>query len=286
MNNNNIIKDLQYKIFKSGNPLFFYIGINTIIFLVVALTSLAIYLSGSQININTLVRDWFGLPAAFNKLPLRFFTVFTYMFFHDGLMHLLFNMIGLYWFGQIFLNFLKTKQFHFVYLAGGLFGAVMFITGLNIFPVFANNVYGATVIGSSAAVMAVIVSAATLMPNYTLQMLFLGPVKIKYLALAFFVIDVLGIAATNAGGSFAHIGGALFGFFYIRSLQKGNDWSMLLDKKSVLKVVKNEKPITKKRSVDNVPQKEIDAILDKISSSGYDKLTAIEKEKLFKASKD
>lgn len=286
MNKNNILKDLQFKVFKSGNPLFFYIGLNTIVFLVVALSSLVLYLSGSALNVNLLAREWFGLPAAFSKLPFRFYTVFTYMFFHDGLLHLLFNMLGLYWFGQIFLNFLKGRQFHFIYLAGGLAGAVLYIIGLNIFPVFANSIYGATVIGSSAAVMAIIVATATLSPDYTLFMLFLGPVKIKYLALAFFVLDVLGIAATNAGGSFAHIGGAIFGFFFIKSLQNGNDWSKLFLAKPNLKVVKNENPVVKKQQKNDVSQKAIDAILDKISNSGYDKLSASEKEKLFRASKD
>ncbi len=286
MNNKNVLKDLQYKVFKSGNPLFFYIGVNTLVFLVVALISLVLFLSGSAININMLAREWFGLPAAFTKLPLRLYTIFTYMFFHDGLLHLLFNMLGLYWFGQIFLNFLKNRQFHFIYLAGGLAGAVLYIIGLNIFPVFANSIYGTTVIGSSAAVMAIIVAAATLMPDYSLFMLFLGPVKIKYLALAFFVLDILGIAATNAGGSFAHIGGAVFGFFYIKSLQNGNDWSKIFQPKPKMKVFKNDRPVVKKQSINSVSQKEIDAILDKISSSGYDKLSAGEKEKLFKASKD
>lgn len=266
--------------------MFFYIGINTIVFLVVALISLILFLSGSAININLSVRDWFGLPATFAKLPFRFYTIFTYMFFHDGLLHLLFNMLGLYWFGQIFLNFSKSRQFHFIYLAGGLAGAVLYIIGLNIFPVFASSIYGATVIGSSAAVMAIIVASATLMPDYSLFMLFLGPVKIKYLALAFFILDILGIAATNAGGSFAHIGGAMFGFFYIKSLQNGSDWSKIFERKAKMKVVKNDRPTSKKQTAESVSQKEIDAILDKISSSGYDKLSTSEKEKLFKASKD
>ncbi|MGY3053940.1 membrane associated rhomboid family serine protease [Pedobacter sp. UYEF25] len=286
MNSNNILKDLKYKVFNSGNPLYFYIGLNVIVFLIVGIASLALFLSGSQFNISALVREWFGLPAALTKLPERFYTVVTYMFFHDGIFHLLFNMLGLYWFGQIFLNFAKNRQFHFIYIVGGLAGAVFYVLGLNVFPVFANSVYGATVIGSSAAVMAIVVASATLMPDYSLFMMFLGPVKIKYLALGFFVLDILGIASTNAGGSFAHIGGALFGFFYIKSLQKGSDWSKLLQPKPKLKVVKNDQPIVKKRATDLVSQKEIDAILDKISSSGYNKLTAIEKEKLFKASKD
>lgn len=283
--NNNIFKDLSFKVFRSGNPMFFYIGINTIIFILTALVALVAFLTRSNLDIYEYVRDYLGLPASFTKLPERFYTVFTYMFFHDGFFHLLFNMLGLFWFGQIFMNFLKSRQFHFVFLAGGLAGALFFIAGLNIFPVFADNLHGITVIGASGSVMAIIVATATLVPNYAIYLMFLGEVKIKYLALAYFILDILSLGSINAGGSFAHIGGAVLGFIFIKSLQNGKDWSKIFEKKPKLRVVKNEQPI-KKPTFKGVSQKEIDEILDKISTSGYDKLTATEKEKLFKASKD
>jgi len=207
------------------------------------------------------------------------------MFFHDGFFHFFFNMLGLFWFGQIFMNFLKSRQFHFVFIAGGLAGALFFIAGLNLFPAFSDNLGGITVIGASGAVMAIIVATATLVPNYAIFLMFLGEVKIKYLAIAYFVLDILALGSINAGGSFAHIGGAVLGFVFIKSLQGGRDWSKIFEKKSKLRVVKNEQPI-KKPTFKGVSQTEIDEILDKISTSGYDKLSATEKEKLFKASKD
>ncbi|UKT62951.1 rhomboid family intramembrane serine protease [Pedobacter mucosus] len=283
--NNNIFKEVKQKVFQSSNPLFFYMGVNAILFLFVAITTVFIWLSGNNFDISFCVREYLGLPAEISKLPERFYTVVTYMFFHEGFLHLLFNMIGLYWFGNIFMNFLATKQFHFVYIVGGLMGAFFYVAGLNIFPVFAGGLSGATVIGSSAAVMAIITATATLVPNYAVMMLFIGEVKIKWIAIVYFIISFIGLSSANAGGNFSHIGGAILGFVFIKSLQGGNDWSKIFERKSKLKVVVNDQPI-KKSSFKGVSQQEIDAILDKISTSGYDKLSAMEKEKLFKASKD
>lgn len=283
---NNTFKDLKFKIFQSGNPVFFYIGLNTIIFLVTAVLSVFLFLAKSDLMISEWIRDYFGVPAAISALPTRFYTVITYMFFHDGFLHLLFNMLGLFWFGNIFMNFLKSRQFHFVYIAGGIVGALIYIAGLNIFPAFAGGILGQTVIGSSAAVMAIIVATATLVPNYTIMMMLIGEVKIKWVAIVYFFISFIGLSSTNAGGNLAHIGGAILGFAFIKSLQSGRDWSKLFERKPKLRVVKNDKPPVKKPAFKDVSQQEIDAILDKISSSGYDKLTATEREKLFKASKD
>lgn len=285
---NNTVKDLKFKIFHSGNPLFFYIGINAILFLISAILTVVLFLAKAGISVDEMTREYFGVPALVSALPTRFYTIFTYMFFHDGLLHLLFNMLGLYWFGNIFMNFLKSRQFHFVYLAGGLVGALIYIAGLNIFPAFTGGLVGQTVIGSSAAVMAIIVASATLVPNYSIMLLFFGEVKIKWVAIVYFLISFIGLSSTNAGGNFAHIGGAILGFAFIKSLQSGRDWSKIFERKPKLRVVKNEKPPVKKTpakpAFNSVSQQEIDAILDKISSSGYDKLSATEKEKLFKAS--
>jgi len=283
---NNTFKDLKYKVFQSGNPVFFYIGINVLLFLIIAVIGVFSWLSGKGDLISPLVREYIGLPASISKLPERFYTVFTYMFIHDGILHILFNMLGLYWFGSIFMNFLKSKQFHFVYLAGGIFGGLFAVAVLNIFPVYAGGLAGVTIVGASAAVMAIIFAAATLVPNYTIMLFIFGEVKIKWIAIIYFVLDFLAIGSVNAGGSLAHIGGALLGFVFIKRLQNGSDWSKIFERKPKLKVVRNEKPVKKPEFKGGVSQQEIDAILDKISTSGYDKLSAVEKEKLFKASKD
>lgn len=283
---NNTFNELKFKIFRSGNPLFFYIGINVIIYLLTAIIGVLIFLSNRAFDLDLFLREYIGLPGSLTRLPERFYTIFTYMFFHGGLFHILFNMLGLYWFGSIFMNFLNTRQFHFVYLIGGIAGGLFAVAALNIFPVFASGLMGTTIIGASAAVMAIIFAAATLVPNYTIMLLFIGEVKIKWIAIIYFILDFLAIGAVNAGGSLAHIGGALLGFVFIKSLQSGNDWSKIFVRKPKLRVVKNERPPVKKSELKSVSQHEIDEILDKISTSGYDKLTATEKEKLFKASKD
>lgn len=284
--NNNVFQDLKNKVFHSGNPSYLYIGINTFIFVVVALINVPFFLSGNGINFDAIVAEYFGFPASLAKLPVRFYTILTYQFFHGGFLHLLFNMLWLYWVGRIFLDFLKPRQFHFVYLAGGFAGAILFGLAFNIFPVFISGISGQIIIGSSAAVMAIIVATATLVPDYSIRLLFFGDVKLKYLAIAYIVLDLIGTTSANAGGSFAHIGGAIIGFTYIKMLQNGTDWSNLFKKKPKLRVVKNNgtKP-SAKRKESSVDQSEIDSILDKISKSGYDKLTKEEKETLFKASK-
>lgn len=286
--NNNLFKDLKHKVFQSGNPAFLYIGINSLIFMVLTLVNIPFFLSGKGgVVYDALIREYVGFPASIAKLPLRFYTILTYQFFHDGLLHILFNMLWLFWMGRIFLDFLKPRQFHFAYLAGGFAGALFYLLAYNVFPVFATaTASGATIIGSSASVMAIIVATATLLPDYSMRLLFLGDVKLKYLAIAYIILDLIGIASTNAGGSFAHIGGAVMGFAYIKLLKSGTDWSNIFKRKPKLKVVKNE--FTKqsaKRQAETVNQEEIDRILDKISKTGYDRLNKEEKETLFKASK-
>ncbi|MNY32310.1 hypothetical protein D3C86_1665180 [compost metagenome] len=161
----------------------------------------------------------------------------------------------------------------------------MYTLAYNIFPVFSGSLPEATVIGSSAAVMSVIVATATLVPDYSIRLLFLGDVKLKYLAIGYIALDLIGIASANAGGSFTHIGGAVMGFAYIKLLQNGKDWSSLFKRKPKLKVVRNEQARSSGNKTNAVNQQEIDAILDKISKTGYDKLSKEEKETLFKASK-
>ena len=292
--NNNVLNDLKVKVFQSGNPSFLYIGINTLIYVVVALINVPFFLSGNGgLAYDTFIREYFAFPADIISQPLHFYTILTYQFFHDGFFHVLFNMLWLYWMGRIFLDFLKPRQFHFVYLIGGVLGAILFAIAFNVFPVFRNATYS-TVIGSSAAVMAIVVATATLVPNFSITLLLFGEVKLKYLAMAYVVLDLIGSTSANAGGSFAHLGGALFGFVYIKALQSGTDWSAIFKKRPKLRVVNNKQQSSRKddagrpasrRNEGYVDQREIDEILDKISKTGYDKLSKEEKETLFKASK-
>jgi membrane associated rhomboid family serine protease len=284
--NNTLIEDLKYKIFRSGNPVFFYIGINSIVFIVAALIGVVVFLSGqSNTGISEFIREYFAFPASFSMFPYRFYTLITYQFFHHDFFHILFNMLWLYWMGEIFISFLKPRQFHFVYLGGGILGAIVYAVAFNVFPAFSGNVEQSSIIGASAAVMAIVVATATLVPEYTLRLLFLGNVKLKYLALGYIVLSLIDIPSGNAGGSLSHLGGAIFGFSYIKLLKGGTDWSTIFKKKPNLKVVKNDTFSKPGRGGSVVAQQEVDAILDKISKHGYDKLSKAEKETLFKASK-
>ena len=274
--NNSGFKDIINRMFKSGNPAMFYLGINVIVFLLAGISTL--FLADKD-----LIDYYFAFPADFSQLPTRFYTIVTYAFLHQDFFHIFFNMLWLYWMGNLFLDFLKARQFQVVYWGGALAGALAFALIFNLSPQL--NAQGSLLMGASAAVMAVFAAVATLVPNYSIRLLLFGDVKLKFLLLVYILIDMVGVrsGAANIGGNLAHLGGALFGFVYVKLLQNGTDLSSFLVKKPKLKVVKNDAP-KKKAAVVN--QEEIDAILDKISKSGYEQLTAKEKQTLFDASKN
>jgi hypothetical protein len=184
--------------------------------------------------------------------------------------------------GRIFEEYLNNRQFTFTYLAGGLVGAFFYLLAYNLLPAFSNNVTNSSLLGASAGVNAIVIATATLLPEFTIGLLFFGQVRLKYLALAFIVLDFLSIASSNPGGSIAHLGGAFLGFIFIRQLQKGNDWSNIFQKKSKLKVIRTDKSSVRQSILPD--QEVVDRILDKISRSGYESLSKKEKEQLFKAS--
>mgnify|MGYP003583515358 CR=1 FL=1 len=280
---NNLLNDIKYKVFKSGNPVFLYMGINIAIFVAVSLISVICFFAGYQGLIEGLINNYLAFPSNPGLWLTRFYTLLTYQFFHADIFHILFNMLWLYWMGQLFLDFAKARQFHFVYIGGGILGAILYAFMYNLIPAFQSVATTSTVIGSSAAVMAIFVAIATLVPDYSIRLLLIGNVKLKYLVLAYIILDVIAMKSYNAGGSIAHLGGALFGFIYIKLLQSGTDLSTIFKKKPKLRVVKNDAP---KQTTSSVNQQEIDSILDKISKTGYDKLTREEKETLFNASKN
>lgn len=281
--NSKFFRDLWFKLFKSGSPVMLYIGINGLLFLVGAIVGVFIFFGGEQNELDGIIRSYLAFPAKVDMLPTRFYTLITHAFFHQDLFHILFNLLWLYWMGNLFLGFLKPRQFHVVYWGGVVLGALSFLLLYNLSPKL--NATGATLIGASAAVMAIFTAITTLAPNYSLRLLLFGDVKLKYVLLVYILLDIVGVSrgVANIGGNFAHLGGALFGFAYIKLLQSGTDLSSLFKKKPKLRVVKNDTP---KPRTTVVNQDEIDAILDKISLSGYEKLTTKEKQTLFEASKN
>jgi len=223
------------------------------------------------------------------------------MFLQEDFMHLLFNMIVLYFGGKIFTDYLSKKQLVNTYIWGGIIGALFFIITFNIFPVFQASVSRSVALGSSASVLAILIAAATYIPNYTVQLILIGRVKLKYIAIAFVALDILSIERGNPGGHIAHIGGAVWGYLSIILMKKGYknplginwfgfrkvfDWFKHDPKSNFKNVHYNKKTVSDEEyNKDRANrQKNIDEILDKISRSGYESLSKEEKELLFKAS--
>jgi membrane associated rhomboid family serine protease len=278
-----IFKELWNKMFYSGSRLYLFIGINTIVFLVLGLLRLE-WLFTKNVFISEWLKVQLSVPGYYGDALVKPWTLLTYMFTHDGLFHFIFNMLVLYWFGRIFEDFLNKKQFTFTYVAGGLFGALLYLAFYSIFPAFEDARYNSVLLGASGSVLAITVAIATLLPDYSIRLLLFGDVRLKFLALAIVLINIIGMSGGNAGGSIAHLGGALLGFIFIKQLQAGNDWSKIFRSRRKLKVVKTSGSRTTVNS-SRVPEQElIDQILDKISQSGYESLTKQEKEQLFKAS--
>ena len=282
-------KEIQLKVLHSGSKLNLLIGINIFVFLLVNVPAIFETLFFNSRNLERLTDEYLLLPASLHKLLAHFWTPLTYMFMHAGIFHILFNMLFLYWFGQIFEEFLGKKRTVGLYLMGGFAGAFLFVFCYNVLPFYtqlhvADN---STLVGASAGVMAVMVATATQLPNYTIPLILIGPVKLKWLGLFFILIDFLGITSANAGGELSHLGGALIGFIYIKQLQNGNDWianiARIFKPKPKMKVVSSN---FSGKSSGAPRQEEIDLILDKISRSGYDSLTKQEKEILFRASNE
>lgn len=239
------------------------------------------------------ILSWFQLGADWELLLFRPWTLLTYSFLHSGIFHLFWNMILLYYSGQLFLNLLPARTFSNAYFMGVVLGGLVFVVSYALFPVFQG--LRPYMIGASAGVMSVFVFISTFTPDQEVRFFFFN-IKLKYLALAFVFMDLIQIPTGNAGGHLAHIGGAFLGFFYARQLQNGKDigagwgafWSQIggwfTPQPKVRKVYKNPKS-PKRPAKAAVDQDKIDAILDKISMSGYDSLSKEEKEILFKAGK-
>jgi membrane associated rhomboid family serine protease len=281
------------------------IYLNIIVFLFLGVLFVVGKFSDSPL-IFTEVYKQFTLPSDLLELAKRPWTLITYGFAHHynflnneiGLFHILFNMLGLYWFGRVFVEYLGTDKLIAVYVLGVLSGGILYLLLYNTIPVFINA--SGTLVGASAAVFAVMTAVAVLIPDYTFYLLLLGPVKVKYIAAFYIISSFLFSAIENAGGNFAHLGGAFIGFVYIKQLQGGANWGgwitatidwvkSLFKEKRRVKVTFRNQPYedfkNAARKTSTISQAEIDAILDKISAAGYDSLSKDEKEKLFNASK-
>jgi membrane associated rhomboid family serine protease len=239
--------------------------------------------------------SWFHLSPSFSEVLFRPWTLFTYSFLHASFSHILWNMLLLYYASQMYLNLFSEHQFLKNYILGVLVGGLFFLIGYNLFPVF-EGIYP-PLVGASAGVMAVLIFVATYTPNQEIRLLFIN-VKLQYIGIALVLIDILQIPYSNAGGRLAHLGGAFIGYLYANQLKQGTDIGSFLDRiwsyfntltkptavKNMRTVHRTQKTVKRKPSPTN--QQKIDAILDKISTSGYESLKQEEKDFLFQSGKD
>lgn len=242
--------------------------------------------------------DWFSLSSDPAALLWKPWSLVAYAFLHADFFHILFNMMVLFFSGRLFLTFFTQKQMIGLYILSAVFAGAVFIASYNTLPMLVNT--GAKMVGASGAIMAILVAAATYAPYYQVRLLLIGTVKLWHIALVLVLLDLIQASAGNTGGHLAHLGGAVFGFIYIRLLQNGTDLSrgisaitgffanLFKPRKAApfRKVHRNTTaPRAAAKNTKDITQKQIDEILDKISKSGYDSLTKEEKEFLFKVGK-
>ncbi|MCB0483349.1 MAG: rhomboid family intramembrane serine protease, partial [Flavobacteriales bacterium] len=232
---------------------------------------------------------------------MQFWGLLTYMFLHAGVMHILFNMLWLYWMGKLIVEYLGQKRFIAIYFLGGLAGGLSYLLVYNMMDAVGSLTMGTHLIGASAGVMAIVIAAAVLLPDYIIHLFLIGPVRLKYVGLGILIITSILDFNVNMGGKLAHLGGAAVGYFFVRQLRSGTDYSVLffqivnafaglLGRRKAMKVVKSPKKSgSRGANTDGMTeaqrQRKLDDILDKISRLGYDGLTAEEKDFLFRTSR-
>lgn len=289
---------------RRDNSLYKLMAINLIAFFILLISRVVLTLSGfGEVYKEGL--KWIMMPASLSTLAKQPWSIFTYFFLHEGLFHILFNLLFLYYFGLLVHQYLGSRKLTNLYLLGGVFGAGFYLLMYNIAPYFSGAVDTSFMLGASAGVFAVVVGAATLAPQTTFVLFLLGPVKIVYIAAFYVLLSFANSIGENAGGEIAHLGGAMLGFGYIFLLRKGWDLGIPIQKVGLFfenlgnrrapKVSYRRTSSTaagntksegaKQVNRESLTQEEVDKILDKIADKGYDGLTKEEKRKLFEFSK-
>ena len=306
-----IIENIKQR-FSASSVAMKYIYINVGVFILIRLVLILYRLFLQEPNFT----EYVEMPSNLALFARRPWTIITYMFVHIDFLHILFNMLWLYWFGKIFLQFFTGRQLGGLYLLGGLAGGALFILTYNIFPYLRQFSSLSFLAGASASVMAIVFAVSFYRKDYAINLFLIGQIKLIYVALGVLIIDILAVTSDNAGGHIAHIGGALLGIFYAAQYRSGKDIAgfinRLLDRlvnffthKPKLKIRRTKKKVSqpgnkshtepgKKRPVETDEaylrrkQEEnriIDSILDKLKQSGYQSLSADEKKRLFDASR-
>lgn len=280
--------------FGAATSLYRLLALNAGVFLVLMILRTLLFIFGADFVIFDFLVEKLSMPASLSQLVFQPWSLVTYMFLHIDFMHILFNLLILYWTGSLFAEYLGNDKLWTTYVLGAIAGGLAYLVVFNISPAFSLQVNHSHLMGASAGVIAVMVAIATLLPEYTVQLILIGPVKLKYVALVSILIYFISIPLGNAGGQIAHLGGALFGFIMVKQLKKGNDitgWlSNLFNKgkrsRARMTIVRSSKPVSDDAYVEAAISKQeaIDRVLDKINKSGFDSLSKEEKEILYKAS--
>ncbi len=289
----NSIKDEIIASFKQGTTLTKLIYINLGVFVLVNLLLVGFKLFNSDTN----WVNYLACPAQLERFLRQPWSLITYMFLHENFIHIFFNILTLYWMGRFFLEYATQHTLVGLYILGGIAGGVTFMLGINLFPLFSQHNFLYTLIGASASTMAITVATAIFAPERPIRLALIGEVRLKWIAIALVLISLLGMGGANAGGQMAHIGGALAGYLFAKQHQKGVDithWiSQIIHKTVNLFNRIGSKPKMKgtsyqRRESDHdynyrkkQENEEINRILDKIKSSGYDSLNDDEKKRLF-----
>ncbi len=294
-----IIDDIKRN-YLQGSMLLRLIFINIGVFLLLHIITIVALLLNAGAN----PLQWVELPSDVMALLRRPWTLVTYMFSHYALLHILFNMLWLYWLGRIFMEYFSPKQLTGVYLLGGWGGALLFLLAYNLLPYFAGH--HSLLIGASASVIAIVVATAVYAPDYKIGLLFIGEVSLKWVAIVTIIIDIIGLEGGNIGGNMAHLGGAIVGAIYALRIKSGHDitrpLNALIDgvvglfngrswpqfkrpRRPARPTRPQQEPPRAHRPADTISESELDTILGKIKASGYDALTDEEKDKLFKVSR-
>lgn len=289
---------------RTGGMLIRLIMVNAAVFLLITTLRIIAGFTGiAELSSGSTGVYFLATTADPQALLYRPWTIITHMFAHEGLFHIFFNMIFLWFLGRMFQEYFGSRKLLATYLLGGLAGFLAFFLALNLIPTM--NPTGSLALGASAAVMAIFIGTATYFPDREIRLLLIGAVKLKYVAIFYVLLDYFALSgSSNVGGSIGHLGGALYGFLLMYNMRKGVDigewFERFLDrlvnfgkgapnlkvkykKKQKTRVTKSDEDYNAER---NERQQKIDRILDKISKSGYDSLTKDEKDFLFRNSKD
>jgi len=291
MNGTSFSSDIRYWL-RQGNTINHLLFWNIIVFLVMGTVYLIGRIAPTTGFVSAFLFDNLSLHANVYAFIRKPWGLLTYMFTHLEFLHVLFNMLNLYWFGNIFRSFLGNQRVLPLYLLGGIMGGIAYLLVYNL----AFGGVNAPMIGASASVMALLIACATKLPNYEIGLLFIGSIRLKWLALVVIILDLISLTQGNVGGIVAHMGGALTGFLYIKFLNNGNDICQPLiwlfnrrmrvetpkrsfkPKKSPLKLVKPSQEENK--------QLRLDQLLDKINDNGIDSLSPEERAWLKKMSQE